>query len=357
MIYRGNYFDVQAYLDYQEKLLQYSPKTIDRKWAHLRHLLNWADKNPFPTAHQIDETFPKYLLTARNDNQDKRLSPASMQRACLEARGLFEWAKMHMGIKYRRLPEPWIETIRPARASGVQSELHEREYYSLEEIRKLVSFGPERLIDERDRAAAAFVYLSGMRVSAFVSLPVGCVDIENREVDQLPSEGVKTKNSKAARTYLLPLDDLVEIANTWHKRVKKELGEDSLWYPVLSSDGTEWATETDIGSTESRRMSFSRGLKRLCKKAKLVYKSPHKLRNGHGVFGVKAARTIEEFKAFSQNMMHESMGITDRLYGRLAGDDVRNAISGLRQDEADEKTTEELFIQFSQFLKWRQNNG
>ena len=54
------------------------------------------------------------------------------------------------------------------------------------------------------------------------------------------------------------------------------------------------------GETESRRMAYSRGLRRMCKRAKIEYKSPHKIRHGYGVYGVKHARTIEELKAISR---------------------------------------------------------
>ncbi len=356
MINRANYFDVLDYLKYQEDILQYNKKSIARKWAHLRHLLNWADEVLLADAHKLENRFPKYLQSSRNDGHTERLSVISMQRACLEARSFFEWCRLHKQVRYKRLPQVWIETIRPGRSSGIQSELYERPYYSPDEVRKLVNFSPERLIDERDRAAVAFVFLSGMRVSAFVSLPIRCVDIDRGEVNQFPSEGVKTKNSKAAKTFLLPISDLREISLSWYRKVKSELGKDALWYSSLSTDGMEWASLKELGSAESRRMSFSRGLKRLSFRAGVVYKSPHKLRNGHGVFGVKAAKTIEEFKAFSQNMMHESMEITDRLYGKLASNDIKEVISKFRENKlgSDE---DRLLAQFSEFLKWRKSKN
>lgn len=104
------------------------------------------------------------------------------------------------------------------------------------------------------------------------------------------------------------------------------------------------------GNAVFSRMSFSRGLKRLCSRVGLTYLSPHKLRNGHGVFGVKAATSIEEFKAFSQNMMHESMEITDRLYGRLAGDDVREVILGFPREGRREHYMEDILKEFKAFL-------
>ena len=357
MIIRPNYFDVMAYLEYQEKILQYSYKTIDRKWAHLRHLLEWADSVPLPKAKKIEPTFPNYLESARNDGKAKSLSPASMKRACLEVRSFFKWAKLNRTSKYSKVKESWIETIRPSRANSQQSELIEREYYKLEEVRQLINFVPDRLIEKRDRAAAAFIYLSGIRISAFVSLPVHCVDLDSDSpfVNQLPSEGVETKFNKAARTYLLPIPDLLEVVREWDSFVRSELSENDLWYSIVNRDGTAWGNFEEMGSTESRRMSFSRGLKRMCKRANLSYKSPHKLRNGHGVFGVKAAKTIKEFKSFSQNMMHSNMQITDSLYGHLANDEVKETILGFGI-QAESKNENELFEEFLAFKRWQDLN-
>lgn len=354
MIIRENYFDVIAYLEYQEKILQYSYKTIDRKWAHLRHLLEWADSVPFPRAKKIEPTYPKYLETARNDGKEKSLSPNSMKRACLEARSFFKWAKLNKDSKYSKVKEIWIETIRPSRAKSQQSELVEREYYTLEEVRLLVNIVPDRLIEKRDRAAVAFLFLSGMRISAFVSLPIRCVDLDTKSpfVNQLPSEGVETKFNKAARTYLLPIPDLIEIVREWDEFIRSELSRNYPWYPIVNQDGTTWGDFENMGSTESRRSSFSRGLKRFCKRANLSYKSPHKFRNGHGVFGIKAAKTIKEFKSFSQNMMHSNMQITDSLYGHLANDEVKETISGLGI-QSDNNSDTELFEEFLAFKRWQ----
>jgi len=102
-------------------------------------------------------------------------------------------------------------------------------------------------------------------------------------------------------------------------------------------------------------VSFSRGLKRFCKRASIPYKSPHKLRNGHGVYGVKVSQKTEEYKVFSQNMGHESMDITDRLYGKLAGDDVKKIIMTFSENTLPEPGDKELFRQFSAFKKWMGN--
>lgn len=352
LIRRENYFAVLAYLNYFSEIMQREQKTIKRKWAHLLHLLNWAGDVPFETVHKQKPIFPQYLLTARNDKSEEVLSASSMTKACSEARAFFNWIKLSRPSKYKYLKPLWIESLRPARANSLDAEYIERRYYRLEDVRKLVSVEPQRLIDRRDRAAVAMLFLSGMRISAFVTLPIYCVDLENKSIDQFPSEGVKTKNSKAARTFLIPIDDLFEIVREWDEFVRTELGIDAFWYPNLTTDGMDWLPNQKTGNSDSRRISFSKSLRRFCKLAKIPYLSPHKLRNGHGVYVVKQAEDIEEFKAYSQNMMHGTMEITDRLYGRLDGDDIKAVVTGKK-----EKTENDKHLLFQDFMSWLEDGN
>jgi hypothetical protein len=55
----------------------------------------------------------------------------------------------------------------------------------------------------------------------------------------------------------------------------------------------------------------------------------------------------EEFKAYSQNMMHESMEITDRLYGRLNNHDVKRIIQN------DIERDGELASLIQEFMEWK----
>jgi len=42
---------------------------------------------------------------------------------------------------------------------------------------------------------------------------------------------------------------------------------------------------------------------------------------------------MEEYKALSQNMMHESVATTDKTYGVLIRDDVKNIIATFKPDD------------------------
>lgn len=170
------------------------------------------------------------------------------------------------------------------------------------------------------------LFLSGMRADAFASLPISCVDMDRREVRQLPEMGVRTKNRKAAKTYLLDIPDLLDVVARWDRRVRT-LEPGDLWYSPLTRDGMTLtpAAVAHLG----RGDLLQRDLRLLCELAGVPYLSPHKMRHGHVVYALKQAKTMAEMKAVSQNVMHSSMTITDSIYGRLVAGDVADIIGGL----------------------------
>ena len=71
------------------------------------------------------------------------------------------------------------------------------------------------------------------------------------------------------------------------------------------------------------------GLRQLCEIAGIEWKSPHKIRHGHGVYGIKHAKTMAEYKALSQNMMHDNVATTDG-YSDLVDDEVGDIIRSFK---------------------------
>jgi site-specific recombinase XerC len=151
--------------------------------------------------------------------------------------------------------------------------------------------GRGKLVNHRDQAAAAMLYLSGIRASAFVSLPIDAVDLKNMEVKQWPSLGVRTKNRNTALA----------------KRIRK-----------------------------------------LSKLVAIVYKSPHKFRPGHAVYALLHAKTMADYKAISQNLMHGNIKVTDSIYAWLNDNEVKKRIAGLSK-------TNRPAIPDSQFINYLRN--
>ena len=71
----------------------------------------------------------------------------------------------------------------------------------------------------------------------------------------------------------------------------------------------------------------------MCNQADVPYRSPHKLRHGHALYALHRARTFPEFKAISQNLMHDSLTTTDAIYGQLMYDEVRQVITTIGKRE------------------------
>jgi len=194
LILRENYFDALDYLSYQKRVEQCCEGSLSRKWAYLRHFLEYACDVQFSNLDKIDVTFSNYLESARNDGKSQRLSPVTIRRNLLEIREFYKWAVLYKPKKYKKVSSTWLDTLKISKSRMNRAGLPDRDYFSLDETIKLCDFKPLSLIDQRDRATIAILYLSAMRISAVTSLRVKSIDIENMTIFQRPSEGVHTKN-------------------------------------------------------------------------------------------------------------------------------------------------------------------
>ena len=62
----------------------------------------------------------------------------------------------------------------------------------------------------------------------------------------------------------------------------------------------------------------------------MEYKSTHKFRHGHAVYGLQHPSTMADYKAVSMNLMHEDIRTTDGIYAVLVTDEVKTRIAGLQ---------------------------
>lgn len=132
---------------------------------------------------------------------------------------------------------------------------------------------------------------------------------------------------KAAVTYLLDIPDLLEVIHQWDKLVRQQLPPDSLWYAMVTRDGTGFAGTKRPG--KRRAKAIANGLRELCERANITYYPPHSLRHSHVVYALQQAKNMADLKAISQNVMHEDITITNKIYGGLPNETVKAKIAEL----------------------------
>jgi integrase len=229
--------------------------------------------------------------------------------------------------EFRELSIDWINELCPPR--GIES-IDEHVFVTIDEVRQLaaIEIPEDDWAVRRDQAGTVMHFLTGMRAGAFGTLPIAAVDLRQREVKQWTSLGVETKNDKAATTFLLDIPDLLAMVEKWDAFIRSQLPPTAMWYtPTISRWGVQTLSTDRPGA--NRNLAISKRLRRLFDLAGLPYKSPHKFRHGHAVFGLQHARTMADYQAVSTNLMHEDIRVTDSIYARLASDEVKQRIAGL----------------------------
>jgi integrase len=330
MVERTNFLKVKAHLNYLQDVHQVGPDSVERYWFRLRLLLLWADGTPLGALASLRPTFPTYLAARPGKNGQGKLVPASQEKVIESCRRFLFWAKAVYPQELKSLALDWIQGLAPARGEIMRSP-KEHVYVSVDEAIKLATLPtpPDEIALLRDRAMAAMLFCSGMRLSAAVTVPIQAVNVAERTLQQWPSLGVKTKNGKAATTYLLPIPELLQVIEAWDRVVRGHLPPTTPWYAPITHCWGEQTLTAGLEPGKNRDQALDKRLKLLYQLAGLPPKSAHKFRHGHAVYGLQHAQTMADYKAVSMNLMHENVSITDGIYAPMLANEVRDRIAAL----------------------------
>ena len=193
----------------------------------------------------------------------------------------------------------------------------------MEQLKRVLDAMPSgTVLEQRDRAVFALLMMTGIRDKAAASLQLGHVDVDRQMIVQDPRT-VRTKNSKLIESVLLPLGPDVEDAlfSCVHY-LRDELG----WQPddplfPQSQSRIDPLMGPVVDSVKKQVWSNSQPARAIFKRAfagaGLPYFTPHRVRSTVVEYAYLKCRTPEEFKAFSQNLGHESVITTLSSYGQI----------------------------------------
>jgi site-specific recombinase XerD len=182
MLNRENWKLIKAYLEYRKSVDQISESSLEVEATYLRYILEWAREISFQDAEKIRPTLPEYILTVRRDGKKAKLSVAIIKKTLATARRFFTWASISKR-GYKRISLAWINSLKPKRLTEPPKS---NNAVTLEEIKAIALAPVESTAERRIRAAAVFWYLSGIRIGAFVSLPLLAVDIKKSRSKAIP---------------------------------------------------------------------------------------------------------------------------------------------------------------------------
>lgn len=307
-----------SYLHHLRHAVGRSEQTIRQVEKSIARLENCTKQRDFKTFDQ------KQAVAFKDDLAKQSLAPATILSTLNDLKRFLSWLAGQPGYKrairtddidYLTLPE---KTIRAASAPA------EKAFPSLPMIEKTVAAMPfDTATEKRDRAMLAFTAISGVRDGALITLKMKHFDEKRILVIQDPKE-VATKFSKRIDTFLFPLSDTFEqIFLDWysHLRNVELFGPNDPLFPLtqLSHDEDHCYRVAGLSREHWANTGPARKVfKEAFRCANLPEFTPHRFRDMIVSEMYRRNLSIQEFKAWSQNLGHEGVMTTLTSYGKIS---------------------------------------
>ncbi|HEY8650953.1 MAG TPA: site-specific integrase, partial [Chthoniobacterales bacterium] len=304
--------------------------------------------------------FKDYLARQVNARTNEPLSKATAYSTLAALKAFFQWLSREPRFKTRLAYSDADYFSLSLKDTAIAKASNEERIPTLDQIRHVIGAMPfGSYIEKRDRALIAFVLLTGARDNAVASMRLQHVDLAEGRIFQ-DARQVRTKFSKTFTTYFFPVgEDILAIVAEWVAFLQKERfwGLDDPLFPatrvaVGSSGHFEaagfdrkcWANATPIRAIF--RAAFVA--------ANLPYFNPHSFRKTLARLGQEVCQTPEQFKAWSQNLGHESVMTTFSSYGQVNDRRQAEIIRLLGREKPDLESDEVLVQEIAKMVSRHQ---
>ena len=313
------------YFTFMREAKRVSEPTIDgvaKALARFEEHIEYKDFKTF--RHEQATSFKKQLFERKALRKDTKLSKATIHSTFAHLKRFFEWLAREQGYKSRihYSDAEYFNTsnkdLQIATARRVQK------IPTLEQIKHVIDLMPTSTdIEQRNRAVIAFTLLTGARDSAIASAKIKHINLEDESFNQ-DARDVNTKFSKTFTTFFFPVgDEIKQMAIDWINYLKlvKLYGNDDPLFPMNEIGLNEQQQFASIG-LKSQHWSTASPIREIFRKAfkqaGLPYFNPHSFRNTLVQLAQVSCKTPEVFKAWSQNLGHESVLTTFYSYGEVS---------------------------------------
>lgn len=313
------------YFTFLKEAMRVSEHTVDgvaKALARFEAYTKYKDFKSFK--HEQATGFKRQLIEQKNHSKDTKLSKSTLHTTFAHLKRFFEWLAREQGYKSRiqYSDAEYFNTsskdIQVATARRVQK------VPTLEQIRHVINAMPVNTeIEQRNQALIAFTLLTGARDSAIASAKLSHINLEENSFFQDARE-VNTKFSKTFTTFFFPVGDSIKkIVIDWIQYLKNQklYSNDDPLFPMNEIGLNQHQQFATIG-IKPVHWSTASPIRRIFRKAfndaGLQYFNPHSFRNTLVQLAQTKCKSPEEFKAWSQNLGHESVLTTLYSYGQVS---------------------------------------
>ena len=254
--------------------------------------------------------------------KDSGLSHSSVKDNLIQLRQFFFWLSDQPGFK-RSINKSYLEyfSLTPEEKYCHLNRIP-RDYPTHEQVKTIIeSIRIETFIDMRDQAMIAFMFLTGVRVTALSTLKIGSYIPETKRVEQNPAMGVKTKYAKHISGRLFDFDEgLTKIVNDWHQLlIESRYSLTDPLFPAAEPNkvGLVYTKSQDLSHQHISSSRIRVILEQRCIEAGLPAFNPHSLRHGLTALAWTGMRDGMDIKALSQTLGHEKINLLLTTYGNL----------------------------------------
>jgi integrase/recombinase XerD len=267
--------------------------------------------------------FREWLNTRATKTKAGKLSLVTQYNYLRRVKRFFSWLSDQPDYK-NRIRKTDVDFLRLSKKDArIATSGTTRKMPTFEEIRKVIeTININNEIDMRDRALISFALITGMRISAIVTIKMKNFDVVTKQIDQNPADGVHTKNGKKILTTFFPIgwSEPEKYFLEWydHLKAKGASADDPIFPSTLKGFSSSKNTYSKILVSEDFWSSAGGARKifeKRCQDAGVPYYHPHSFRHLIVSIMSKTRLTEEEKRAVSLTLGHENVGTTFSSYG------------------------------------------
>ena len=326
----------RKYLVWMKDVRGYSEPSIDKAAAAISTYETFLAGKDFRAFHsERARAFKRHLASKRTASGKAPLSASTVNGILRELKAFFLWLADQTGYKSKITHSDAAYLTPDRKSENARRQTLWKPHPSPAQVCKLLDDMPtDTIVQRRDRALVAFLFLAASREGAAISLRLGDVDLANACVN-FDGLKVNTKNGKTFTTGFFPIGGLAEpIVRDWIEELRAD---------QMFSDADPLFPKSQVGTGHSRRFtvlgidrapwaspsSAAKIFKDAFRAAGLPPFSPHRVRDTIAELAKEHCRTPEDYKAWSQNMGHDDLRTTIGSYLPVSDLEQGRLINGL----------------------------